>query len=245
MRRGRGCRGRRGVPRGSPRGGDCCSSRLDRPRAHLFAWVVSRVAHPYSRCARGKRQRQSPGPRRSILAVRQAVEQARSHGRARRRSPPVHARRRSRRPRSPSRHEIGRAPRADPAPCCRSPFLRARRLVVGPDVGAIDEGHAQGHATRLHQLGPALPYALPRPADEQLRRQPPGAELGRDAAPLGPILAPPEYRRNRPPQFLRRCRATRAHLLDQPLPYCPDRIGEDPASASMRHARSIGRLRKR
>ena len=70
----------RDVPRGSPRGGDCCSSRLDRPRAHLFAWVVSRVAHPCSRCARGKRQRQSPGPRRSILAVRQAVEQARSHG---------------------------------------------------------------------------------------------------------------------------------------------------------------------
>ncbi len=41
--------------------------------------------------------------------------------------------------------------------------------MVSPDVGPIKEGHAKRDAVPLHKLEQALPDALLRPAEEQLR----------------------------------------------------------------------------
>jgi hypothetical protein len=118
-------------------------------------------------------------------------------------------------------------------------FFSARRLVVSPDVGAVDEGHAERHALLLHQRQQALPDTSLGPADEDLRRQPPRLEIVRHAAPLRAVLMPPEDRRNGPAQLLQRCFAVWPGLLDQRLPHCPDRIREKPAVFTLRHISSI------
>ena len=74
-------------------------------------------------------------------------------------------------------------------------LFRTRRLVVRTDGGAVEESHAEGDAALLDQAEEALPDAEPGPADEGLRRLPPGPEFGRDAPPLGAVLVPPEDRR--------------------------------------------------
>src|SRR3954465_4265133 len=83
----------------------------------------------------------------------------------------------SRKPWCRNRRESGPAPHAHLAPCCRPPFFRARRLVVSPDGGAIDEGHAERDAALLDKVEQVLPHALLGPADEELCRQPPRAEF--------------------------------------------------------------------
>jgi|SRR3712207_3990104 len=104
------------------------------------------------------------------------------------------------------------------------------------DVRAIEERHAERDPALLHQLEQALPDALLGPAEEQLRGQPPRAEFGRDAAPLGPVLLPPEDRRDGPAQTLRRRLAARSALFDQRLPDRPSRVREDLAPAPFCHA---------
>ena len=79
----------------------------------------------------------------------------------------------------------------------------------------------------LDEIEQAFPDALLRPANEQLRRQPPRAKLGRDAAPLRAVLVPPENRRDRPPQLFGRRLPARPDLLDQRLPYRPRRIRQN------------------
>jgi len=96
--------------------------------------------------------------------------------------------------------------------------------VVRADAGAIEEGHAERDAAALHEFQQALPDALLRPTDEQLRGQPPRAKLGRDAAPLGAVLMAPEDRRDRPPQVLRRRLPVRPNLFDQRFPDDPGRV---------------------
>src|SRR3712207_984143 len=155
--------------------------------------------------------------------------------RARRRSP-GRGRRRSRRPSSRSRRESGQAPRAGLAPGDRIPLFRPRRLLVGADARAVEGGHAQRDPAPLRQLVQALPEAPLGPAGEQRRGQPPRAKFGRDAAPLGPVLVPPENRRDGPPQLLGRCLAAGPHLFDQRLPGRPRRVGEDLAPVPIRHA---------
>jgi hypothetical protein len=115
---------------------------------------------------------------------------------------------------------------------------------VCADGRAIKEGHAERHAALLDEVEQALPNAPLRPADEQLRRQPPRAEFGRDPAPLGAVLVPPEDRRDGPPQVLGRCLPTRPHLVDQRLPLGPSGVRENLASIPISHAESMGTASK-
>src|SRR5690348_1666297 len=116
-------------------------------------------------------------------------------------------------------HQPGR-----PAPM-RS-FLCTRRLVVSPDVGAVEEAHAQRKVVLLDEIEQAFPNTLLRPANEKLRCQPPRTQFSRDAAPFRAVLVPPENRRDGPPQFLRRRLAARPNLFDQRLPHSPCRVRE-------------------
>src|SRR5215207_1170586 len=137
--------------------------------------------------------------------------------------PRVRARRRSRTPWCRSRRASGPAPHAHLDPCWWPLFFRARRLVVSSDVGAIDEGHAERDAALLGQEQQPLPDAQARPADEGLRRPPPGPKVSRNGPPLGAVLMPPEDSCERAPQILRRGLALGAALLDQrlqPPPLC-------------------------
>src|SRR3954471_12102627 len=84
---------------------------------------------------------------------------------------------RSRRLLCRSRRESGQAPRAHLAAGCRPPFLCARRLVVSPDVGAVEKGHAKRDVALLDEIEQALPDTLLGPADEQLCGQPPRTKL--------------------------------------------------------------------
>src|SRR3954469_6101702 len=73
-----------------------------------------------------------------------------------------------------------------------SPFVGAGRLLVGANGGAVEKGHAEGDPALLDQVEQALPDPEMRPADEGLRRLPPGPELAGDTPPLGAVLVPPE-----------------------------------------------------
>ena len=123
-------------------------------------------------------------------------------------------------------------------------FFRARRLVVSPDVGAIDEAHAKRDVVLLDEIEQAFPDALLRPANEQLRGQPPGPQLGRDAAPLRAVLMPPENRRDRPPQLFGRRLPAWPDLLDQRLPNRPRRVRQNLTSIPICHAPNIGTVIK-
>jgi hypothetical protein len=116
--------------------------------------------------------------------------------------------------------------------------------VVSPDVGAIDEGHAERDATLLDEIEQTFPDALLRPTNKQLRGQPPRAKLRRDAAPLRAVLVSPENRRDRPPQLFGRRLAARPNLLDQRLPNCPRRIRQNLTPILICHAQNIGIVTK-
>ena len=45
------------------------------------------------------------------------------------------------------------------------PFLCARRLVVRPDVGAVEKGHAERDVVLLDEVEQPFPDALLRPAE--------------------------------------------------------------------------------
>jgi len=81
------------------------------------------------------------------------------------------------------------------------PFCRARRLLVSPNVAAVEEDHAQRDAALLHAIEQPLPHPGACPADEDLCRLPPRTQLLGDGAPLRPVLMSPEDRRDRAPKL--------------------------------------------
>src|SRR4051794_30612551 len=111
---------------------------------------------------------------------------------------------------------------------------------MSPDVGAVEKGHAQRNVVLLDKIEQALPDALLRPTNKELRRQPPRTQFGRDAAPLRTILMPPENRRDRPPQFLRWRLSSRPDLIDQRLPNCPGRVRQNLITIPFSHAPNMG-----
>src|SRR5215217_3349453 len=120
----------------------------------------------------------------------------------------------------------GPAPHAHRAPCCWPPFFRARRLLVSPDAGAIENRHPELNPTLLGQEQQAFPHAQASPADEGLRRPRPGPQVSRDGAPLGPVLMPPEDGRDCTTQILGRGLALGPARLDQRLQSHPVRVHE-------------------
>src|SRR5215217_2614037 len=69
-----------------------------------------------------------------------------------------------------------------------------------------------------------LPHAQPRPADEGLSRLGPGPQVRRNGAPLGPVLMPPNDRRECAAQILGRGLALGPARLDQGLQSHPLRV---------------------
>ena len=96
------------------------------------------------------------------------------------------------------------------------------------------------------------PYALPGslgfigvehglgPADEELRRPPPRAELGRDRPPRGPVPMPPDDRLDSASQVVVLRLVRRAALLDQRCQLIPLSIGQNAIAGVIRHAPNIG-----
>ena len=118
-----------------------------------------------------------------------------------------------------------------------SPFVGACRLLVGANVGAVEKGHAEGDTALLDQVEQALPDPEMRPADEGLRRLPPGPELAGDTPPLGAVLVPPEDCLDRLPQVGVRHLAGRPDLVDQRLQLRPPRVCQNVnARVSVIHA---------
>src|SRR3954469_21221312 len=112
-------------------------------------------------------------------------------------------------------------------------FGRARGLRVRPDRGPVEERRAELDPAPLRRLEQPPPRAQLRPADEQLGRPPPGAELGRDRPPRGAVPVPPDDRLQRPAQVARSRLALRPRPLDQRLQRRPLLVREhqppDPA----------------
>lgn len=97
--------------------------------------------------------------------------------------------RRCRRPCTPSfRSRLSTARAPGPWP----PFFGARRLLVRPHGGAVEEHLPKRGVARVTQIrkGP-LPDAHPRPADVQLCRLPPGTKLRWNRTPLRPVALSP------------------------------------------------------
>src|SRR5689334_25091249 len=119
-------------------------------------------------------------------------------------------------------------------------FVGAGRLLMSPNIGAVEKGHAEGDTALLDQVEQALPDPEMRPADEGLRRLPPGPELAGDTAPLGAVLVPPEDGRDRLPQVVVRHLAGRPDLVDQPLQLRPPRVCQNVNARVLRHPRQLG-----
>src|SRR4051794_32738403 len=134
--------------------------------------------------------------------------------------PPDQVRGRLRRPAS------GPAPHAHLGPCCWPPFFRARRLVVSPDAGAVQKRPPELDAALLGQEQQPLPDTQARPADEGLSRSRPGSQLSRDGAPLGPVLMPPDDRRDGATHILWCGLALGPARLNQRLQSYPLRVRE-------------------
>src|SRR5690242_13837713 len=105
-----------------------------------------------------------------------------------------------------------------------APFFRARRLVVGPDAGAVQKRHPELDPALLGEDQQPLPPAQARPAEEGLGRPRPGPQLSRNGAPLGSILMPPDDRRQRAPQILRLRLTLGPTRLNQRLQAHPVRV---------------------
>jgi hypothetical protein len=88
---------------------------------------------------------------------------------------------------------------------------------VGPHARAIEEHHPELDPTLLNKGQQALPDTRPGPADKDLGRAPPGAQLLRDGPPLSAVLVPPEDGRDGAAQVLRCGLAFGSARLDQGL----------------------------
>src|SRR3712207_3667487 len=100
--------------------------------------------------------------------------------------------------------------------CSSSPlFARPRRLGVCPNVGPVEERHAEFDTARLSEIEQAFPHAESGPADERLRGHPPRPKLGGDGPPLGSVLVPPDDRLDGAAQVIELRPASRTTLVDQ------------------------------
>ncbi len=121
--------------------------------------------------------------------------------------------------------------------------MGSRRLVVSPDVRAIQKSHAQRHSVVvLNQFEQAFPHPQFRPADEKLRRPPPRTQLSGDTSPFRTILMTPEDRCYRTPQIMGRCLAPWPNRLNQRFPDRPCLISESACSVSFFNPYNIGSI---
>src|SRR3954464_9910209 len=120
------------------------------------------------------------------------------------------------------------------------PLVSACRLLVGANGGAVEKGHAEGDPALLDQVEQALPDPEMRPADEGLRRLPPGPELAGDTPPLGAVLVPPEDGLDRLPQVVVSHLAVWPDLVDQRLQLRPPRVCQNVNARVLRHPRQLG-----
>src|SRR3954465_5062583 len=118
-------------------------------------------------------------------------------------------------------HANGPALHAHRAPCCWPPFFRPGRLVVSPDAGAVQKRHPELDPVLLGQEQQPLPDTQVGPADEHLSRPRPGPQVRGDGAPLGPVLMPPDDRRDCTTEILGRGLALGPARLDQRLQVHP------------------------
>jgi hypothetical protein len=109
--------------------------------------------------------------------------------------------------------------------------------VVRPDRRAVEKGHAQVNAALLDALEKPFPDAQLAPADEGLRRPPPGHQIGRYAAPFRTILMPPDNRLDRLAQGDGLRLAPRPALIDQRPQHRPLLVTQDNKSALFCHYR--------
>src|SRR3712207_3504307 len=116
-------------------------------------------------------------------------------------------------------------------PLSRSP----PRLLVRAYVGAAQERHAERAPARLRRLEQALPDPEMAPAIEGLCRPPPRPEFGWDAAPLRPIVGPPDNRLDRATQVVMLRLAAWAARLNQRLQRRPLRVGQNTKPVPVRH----------
>src|SRR3954451_22974796 len=124
-------------------------------------------------------------------------------------------------PWSHTRPETGPGLHDDPAPP-KSPLSSgAGRFLMRPDAGAVQKRHPELDPALLGEEQQALPHAQARPAEDGLSRPRPGTKLSRDGAPLGPVLMPPDDRRERAAQILWCGLALGPARLDQRLQVHP------------------------
>src|SRR4051812_38989686 len=122
---------------------------------------------------------------------------------------------------------------------------RDRREALGRSRGGygtkacvIADGRGRDTAL-LDPVEQALPDPEMRPADEGLRRLPPGPELAGDTAPLGAVLVPPKDGLDRLPQVGVRHLAGRPDLVDQRLQLRPPRVCQNVNARVLRHPRQL------
>jgi hypothetical protein len=109
--------------------------------------------------------------------------------------------------------------------------------VVRPDRSAVEKCHAQFHTAFQDPFEKPFPDTQVAPADEGLRRPPPGHQIGRYAAPFRAILMPPDNRLDRLTQgdWLRL--APRPALIDQRPQHRPLLVTQDNKSALLSHSK--------
>src|SRR3954451_6295359 len=92
-----------------------------------------------------------------------------------------------------------------------------------PDAGAVQKRHPKSDPPPLGQEQQPLPDTQVSPANEGLSRPRPRPEVGRDGAPLGPVLMPPDDGRDCTTEVLGRGLALGPARLNQrlqPHPLC-------------------------
>jgi len=107
--------------------------------------------------------------------------------------------------------------------------------VVRPDRSAVEKCHTQFHAAFLDPFEKPFPDTQVAPADEGLRRPPPGHQIGRHAAPFRTILMPPDNRLDRLAQGNWLRLAPWPALIDQRSQNCPLGIVQYNKSAFLSH----------
>jgi len=100
-----------------------------------------------------------------------------------------------------------------------------------PDAGAVQKRHPELDTSLLGQVQQPLPDTQVRPADEGLGRTRPGTKLSRDGAPLGPVLMPPNDRRDCAAQILWCGLALGPARLDQRLQAHPCSVRQHRSSS--------------
>ena len=99
--------------------------------------------------------------------------------------------------------------------------------MVRADAGAIQERHAQRDPALLGRLEQALPDPEVAPAIEGLCRHPPRAKFRRGAAPLRPVVVPPDDRLDRATQVMVRRLAPWTARLNEGLQRRPLRVSQN------------------